>query len=140
MPAVKLLPDEKIGEMRSLREDGFSVRAISRLTGVPRATVHVYVRRVRVGESPPLLVENVAADVVHLGIHLPYRLVCPVCNEEQPHITFCLDCGAAWMGECGHGGDVREGRHEGIDLKPLRRTTGDGHLYVLPLEPDEKGT
>ena len=137
MPAVKLLPDEKIEEIRTLRRRGFTIRIISELTGIPRATVHHYVRGERVRSSNPLLVDA-PTEVPHLGVHLPFGVVCPVCGEEQPHVTFCLDCGAAWMGTCGHGGEVVDGRHHGIDLKQLHRTEGDGKLYVFPLEPEEE--
>ena len=85
-----------------------------------------------------MLVEDVAGNLPQLAVHLPDNVECPECGEVQAHITFCLKCGAAWMGSCGHGNEVVDGRHQGIDLKQLRRTRGDGYLHVVPLEPDER--
>ena len=136
MPAVKLLSDAKIGEMKALRGKGLTIRTIARMMDIPRATVHHYVRHVAVNSNAELLSEN-ALDVDQLGIHLPYSLVCPSCGLEQPHITFCVQCGAVWMGECGHGGDVVGGRHQGINLGEVVRRPGDGYLYVNLLEPGE---
>ena len=135
MPAVKLLPDEKIEEMRSLRVRGFTIREISRISGVPRATVHQYVRDTRVS-GIGVVVDDNPAELPHLGVHLPYAVVCPVCGEEQHLVKFCLDCGAAWMGGCGHGGEAKDGRHKGIDLKAIERREGDDLLFVFSMEPD----
>ena len=58
MPAVKLLPDEKIEEMRALRERGLTIRGVARVSGIPRATVHQYVRDVPVKGAALLLSED----------------------------------------------------------------------------------
>ena len=70
-------------------------------------------------------------------IHLPFYLVCPHCGMEQPHIVFCVECGAVWMGTCGHGGDIVGERHQGIDLGALEKRPGDGNLHVYILEPED---
>ena len=136
MPAVKLLPDEKIEEMRSLRVRGFTIREISRISGVPRATVHQYVRDTRVSGIGEVVADN-PAELPHLGVHLPHSVECPVCGKEQHTVVFCLDCGKAWMSECGHGGEVEDGRHKGIDLKVIERGEGDDLLYVFSMEPND---
>ena len=136
MPAVKLVPDAKIEEMQTLRRRGFTIRTIARLLEIPRATVHHYVRHERVNSNAAFLSEK-ARDVDHLGIYLPYRLVCPSCGLEQPGIVFCINSGVVWMGECGHGGAVVGNRHQGIDLKDLERRPGDGRLSLVLLEPDD---
>ena len=137
MPAVKLLPDEKIEELQSLRVRGFTIREISRISGVPRATVHQYVRNTRVSGMGVVVGDN-PVELPNLGVHLPYSVVCPVCGEEQHLVKFCLDCGAAWMGECGHGAEVENERHKGIDLKTIERGDGDDLLYFFSMEANDE--
>ena len=137
MPAVKLLADKKIEELKALRAQGLTIRAIARKAGIPRATVHHYVRHVSANGNASVLSES-AVDVEHLGIHLPSNLVCPKCGLEQPHIVFCVQCGVVWMGECGHGGAVEGERHQGINLGDVERRLGDGHLYVFLMEPKDE--
>ena len=42
------------------------------------------------------------------------------------------------MGTCGHGGEIIENRHQGVDLAALARQPGDGHLYVFALDTDDE--
>ena len=133
MPKVKLIGDDTIERLCALREKGLTIRQIAGQMGVPRATVHHYVRDVPVAGSALVLAET-ESDVHHLGVHLPVNVVCPCCGLEQAHITFCTHCGAVWMGTCGHGGDVVDDRHQGVDLGALERRPGDGHFYVSVVE------
>ena len=133
MPAVKLLSDEKIEEIQKLREQGLTIRSIAKMSGIPRATVHHYVRDVDVKGSATVLSGRVK-DVRQLGIHIPFNLVCPDCGLEQPHITLCLDCGAIWMGTCGHGGEVVGNSHRGVDLGTAEKRPGDSYLHIHVLE------
>ena len=136
MPKVKLISDEKIKVLRDLRKQGLAIRVISQLTNTPRATVHQYVRDEAV-RGTALLLSDSNEDVHQLGIHLPFNLACPRCDLEQSHIVLCVDCGAIWMGECGHGGEVAENRHQGVDLAALEKHPGDTHLYVYALETED---
>ena len=134
MAKVKLISDDTIERLRALRHEGLTIRKIAQITGVPRATVHYYVRDVPVTSNALVLTET-ESDVHHLGVHLPVNVVCPCCSLEQAHVTFCTHCGAVWMGDCGHGGDVVDERHQGVDLGALERRPGDGHFYVSVVEP-----
>lgn len=146
-----------VAELRRLREMGFSVREISKRTGVPSATVHRYVRQIQVnGHHPETLtrvltqrrgtrdhgftkkpgryIEIERGRRYHgLLIHLPDPVFCPYCGLESADLVFCLDCGNCWIGDCGHGGEVGDEGHRGINLAELRRGKGEGDLHVLPL-------
>ena len=157
-------------DLRRLREEGLSVREISKRTSVPSATVHRHVRGVEVnGHHPASLgveahkkdgggqgerqqrnsrqqrdhgfpkVPGRYIDIARgrryhgLLIHLPDSVICPECEDESDDIVLCLDCGVIWMGECGHGGEIGNDQHRGVNLAELPRGKGNGELHVLPL-------
>jgi hypothetical protein len=68
-----------------------------------------------------------------LLIHLPDLVTCPACGEQSNDIVYCLACGRTWMAVCGHGSELEEDGHTGVNIAELRRVKGDGELHVIPL-------
>lgn len=143
-----------VSNLRKLRADGLTLREISSRTGVAFATVHRHVRDVAMEGHHPREPFKVESKTDHgfpkvlgryigmerqgrryqgLLVHLPDQVVCPVCKEETNDVVFCLDCGKCWIADCGHGSELSEESHEGINLGELRRKKGDGELHVFPM-------
>ena len=68
-----------------------------------------------------------------LLMHLPDLITCPDCGEESNDIVYCVECGRTWINECGHGSEVTEEGHRGINIAELRRRKGDGELHAYPM-------
>lgn len=115
---------ELIEEMRQLRRDGLSIRDIAKETGVPRATVHRYVRdeersEINIQEiikGVGRLVKDLNGDGWIVATYWTY--FCPACGKEQSHFFVCSCCGIFIGAECK--GDNKDCAI-GWDLKNMKK-------------------
>lgn len=99
---------DKFDEIKRLRKEGLTIRAIAQRTDVPRSTVHKSLSR----RSPSVDKDNGSVspqmDKVSDGtlkyyfqlIHMPFTFRCPNCGLEQNHAFLCLLCGEFIPSNC----------------------------------------
>lgn len=103
---------DKKYEIRTLREQGCTIRDISQKTGVPRSTVHSILKS---DQEKDMFIQ--CQGQKGLLFHLPFTYFCPECGKEQRHAWLCPLCGKFVPAECG-----KEGRcYKGFDLSEVKR-------------------
>ena len=108
---------DRTDEILRLRSKGFTIRDISRITDVPKSSVHKILKSGLPVDSNecshgndgqnPMVGQGV--EPRPLLVHLPYRYFCPGCGREQNHALLCLDCGLFLPAECGDDCSYYEG-------------------------------